>query len=272
MIKPVAVLFILVSYTGFCQDRILSFGYSKNFIDKDSSNFAIQIDLNRIPGKTESAGSFYVVNTIVGKTPFGFYLKPTADINIGSYTTLAPNNISVGLPFGFSFDIPKFSPGLFSASLEFSPDFVGEKTFSQYLCYFSPGVVVNYSLVPHTTAEIIDIGAGIYKSYGKRMQSTKTKTTNKYQKITIPVAIGLSLFKNTAKNFHRLKFAGVYKYNHVQKDNTLITPNVFNSYVLLKLDYYFIKNLGVNFTFNSGREEPLFKRVKSLSFGITLAR
>lgn len=257
---------------SFAQDRIFSFGYAKNFVNDDSSNFTFQIDLNRIPGKTESGGSFFVVNTPFGSSNFGFYLKPTADVNIGSYTTLAPNNIQVGLPFGFAYDPEKFSPGIFTLSLEFSPDFVGEKTLDQYLYYLSSGVVLNYSLVPAESAEIIEVGLGVYRSFGTRMQNVKTKVTNTYEKTFVPVVLSLSLFKNKAKAFHRVKINTAYKHNLVTNDDPAATPHATNNYLSVKTDYFFTKNLGLNFTYQAGREEPLFKQVKSLSFGLTLAR
>lgn len=262
----------LVSLTAKAQDKILSIGYSKNFVNKDSSNFAIQFDLNRTTGKSENAGSFYLVNTPIKSTPFDFYLKPTADVNIGSYTTSAPNNISVGLPFGFAYEVPKFGKGLFTTSLEFSTDAVAEKSLQQYLYYFSPGVTVSYSYVDPENNNIIDIGVGTYFSNGKRLQNIKTKVKNTYQKVTIPLSVSMNLFKNIPKNFYRLKFTGIYKYSDIKKDDRLITPDRDKNFVLLKLDYFFIKQLGINITYNAGYEEPLFKKVNSLSFGITLAR
>jgi hypothetical protein len=271
--KNLFCLLLLCCTLGvYCQDKLLAFGYTKNIINPDSSNIGISIDLNRVPGKVEKSGGYMLVNEEIGTSNSSFYVKPTADINVGSATTSLPNNISIGLPFGLTWYIPKFSKGLFNASIEFSSDIVADKSLDKYLYYFSPGLTLFYSFVAKKDNTTIDFGLGGYYSSGTRQQDIKTKVKNAYQKFSVPISLGISTFKNQVKDFFRVKISASYKYNDVFKDERLITPNNDNNYINLKLDYFFIKKLGLNFSFNSGYEEPLFKKVKSWSIGFTLAR
>lgn len=273
MIKISSVLSVLLlcSATAKGQDRIISFGYSKNFVSKDSSNFALQIDINRVPGKTETGGGYYIVNeSFSTDSDWGYYIKPTADVNVGTYTTSAPNNISIGLPIGISYDPPKFSRGLFIFSGELVPDLVADKSFQSYLYYLSAGLVAQYGLVPKGSGENIDITIAGYYSRGKRIQDVKGKIKNDFGKFTIPIILQLSLWRAKA-DFFRIKFAGTFKYNNLFKDDRLVTQQ-HNNYWSMKLDFYIIKKLGLNITYNTGYEEPLFRKINALSFGITLAR
>jgi hypothetical protein len=267
------IVFIGLYFYSISQDKILSIGYSKNFVNKDSTNFSVTMDLNRVPGKTEAAGSYYPVNKPFFSTALDFYIKPTADVNLGSYTTSAPNNISVGLPIGLVYEFPKVQSGYFALGLEFSSDLVSDKKLDQYLYYFSPGVTFNYTFYDSSRfLNQIDFGIGAYYSSGTRMQDIKVKEKNKYNKFYLPVSLSFNLFKNAAKNFYRVKFSGIYKYNNVYNDDRTITTKKDRNYIVLKLDYFFVKQLGVNITYNAGYEEPLFKKVNALSFGITFAR
>ena len=254
------------------QDKILAIGYAKNFVNKDSSNVSFTVDLNRVPGKTESGGSYYIVNTAIGKTPLDFYLKPTADVNLGTYTTSAPNNISAGLPLGVSYEFnTNKNFGYLALSGEFSSDGVAEKKLDQYLYYFSPGIILNYTFYDTSKFQnLIDFAIGGYYSFGTRLQNVKTKIKNAYNKFYVPISLSMSLLKN--KTFYRIKLSSIYKYNYILNDDQIITPDKNRNFFLFKLDYYFIKQLGFNLTYNNGYEEPLFKKVHSLSFGITLAR
>ncbi|HYF32532.1 MAG TPA: hypothetical protein VD993_15515 [Chitinophagaceae bacterium] len=271
--KNIYTIAIAIFLAANCcsQDKILSFGYAKNFVNKDSSNVAIAIDLNRIPGRSEATGSLYLVNVPLGGLPFNFYLKPTADVNLGSYTTSAANNISIGGPLGIAYLIPEGIPGNLYAALEIAPEIIAEKNLNQYLYYISPGLFLNYSYTDPGNNNIIDFGTGYKLAFGQRLQNVKTKTKNSYRKVLIPIGLSLSLWQ-TGGGFHRIKFTGVYKFNSVLKDDMTVNPRKDNSYTLLKLDFYIIRQLGINMTYNAGYEEPLFKKTNSLSFGITLAR
>lgn len=268
------VIVALSSLSSKAQDRIFAVGYTKNFVDNDSSNVSFSIDLNRMPGKSEGTGTFYLVNA-----PFfekiNLFVKPTADVNLGSYTTLAANNVSIGLPVGFSRKLNQDNPnatwGTLWGSIEIGPDLIADKTFQNYLYYLSSGVTLNYSYTSEKET-IIDFGIGFKYGFGERLQSVETNTKNDYEKFIIPIGLAFNAFKSKDATYHHLKLSGIYKYNHILKDDQTLFPNKNNSYIQVKLDYYFISQLGLNITYTSGYEEPLFKKVNSIALGITLAR
>jgi hypothetical protein len=270
----ISLIILYLPIFGIAQDRIFSIGYTQNFVSKDSSNISFTVDLNRIPGKSEAGGGYFIVNAPLEQTKYNIFLKPTADINIGSYTTLAANNISIGLPFGFSRKInpdnPNSTSGVLWGSLELGPDFIADKTFDNYLYYFSPGLSLNYS---HSSKKetIIEIGLGFKYGFGERLQSVETEQKNSYTKYIIPLGVAINLLKSKDDSFHHIKFSGIYKYNYILKDASIFTKKS-NIYSQLKLDYYFVSQFGINITYSAGYEEPLFKEVNSIAFGITFAR
>jgi hypothetical protein len=265
---------VLFSLPSKSQDRIFAIGYTKNFVNSDSSNISFTIDLNRMPGKSEAGGTYFLVNTPAFEK-FNFFVKPTADVNLGSYTTLAANNVAIGLPIGFSRKLNKDNPdakwGTLWGSFEVGPDFIADKSFDKYLYYVSPGVTLNYS---HSSKKqtVIDFGIGFKYGFGERLLSAETKQKNSYKKYIIPIGIAFNAFKSKDDSYHHLKLSVIYKYNHILKDDPTISPDKGRNYLQFKLDYYFTGQFGVNITYTSGYEEPLFKKVNSLAFGITLAR
>jgi hypothetical protein len=274
MKKLLTILLLTVSFAAKAQERIFSFAYAFNQVNSDSSNFAIQVDVNRTRGFTEGTGSYFFLNTRISpfSVPLKLYIKPTADINIGSGTGILPNNVAVGLPIGLTYKLRNTANGTFYFGPELSSDFVSDKNFDQYLYYFSPGFVLNYSIVPDKKATNIDFSAAIYRSYGQRMQDVKSGVKNRYAKTSIPISLAVSFWKNLAKDFHHFRFTALYKHNYVTDDNFALNPNVRNNFTNLKLDIFPIKQLGFSLGYVSGRDEPLFKQVKSFTVGLTLAR
>lgn len=265
---------VLLSLSGISQDRIFAIGYTKNFVNSDSSNISFTIDLNRMPGKSETAGTYFLVNAPAFEK-VNFFVKPTADVNLGSYTTLAANNVAIGLPIGVTRKLNKDNPnakwGTLWGSFEVGPDFIADKSFNNYLYYVSPGITLNYS---HSSKKetVIDFGIGFKYGFGERLQNVKTKEKNSYRKYIIPIGVAFNAFKSKDDSYHHMKLSGIYKYNHILKDDPTISPDKDKNYLQIKLDYYFISQLGFNITYTSGYEEPLFKKVNSIAFGITLAR
>jgi hypothetical protein len=266
------ITFFLIFLTNsYAQDRIFSFGYTTNFVAKDSTNFSLTVDVNRMPGKSEAAGTYFLYN----QTAFekvNFFIKPTADINLGTYTTLAANNVSVGLPIGISRLLntpnPDNTKGNILASIEIGPDFIADKSFNNYLYYISPGLTFNY-IFQSKKEFIFDLGFGIKYGIGQRVQTIEPKDNYTYNKYIVPIGIAISAFKSE-KDFHYLKFGGIFKYNRVLEDQDNVRKS--NIYTQLKLDIFAVSQLAFNITYTAGYEEPLFKQVNSLAFGITLAR
>lgn len=266
------IIFLINPVTGQSQDRIFSIGYAQNFINEDSSNFSFSIDLNRIPGKSEAGGNYLPVNEPVFEE-VNFFIKPTADVNLGSYTTLAANNVSVGFPIGLSRLLlnANSTVGVLWGSFEIGPDFIADKSFDNYLYYASPSVNLNYSFTSRKQT-VIDLGIGLKYGFGKRLQNVTTKVENSYRKYIIPVGIAINAIRSKDETYHHIKFSGIYKFNYLLEDDSILFPKKGQVYTQLKFDYYFTGQIGINITYTAGYEEPLFKKVNSIAIGITLAR
>ncbi len=88
-----------------------------------------------MPAQSEKAGGYYFESPV-----WGYYLKPTLDINLGSSVTSAPNNISIGVPIGLVYDFSnreKRFPGIVSFYIEGSPEMVADQNMQNILYYFS---------------------------------------------------------------------------------------------------------------------------------------
>jgi hypothetical protein len=269
-ITCISFLVFFFSQISYAQERLFFLGYTKNYISSDSTNFTLNFDLNRIPGATEKVGGTFIYNDVLKESQWRLYIKPSADINIGSGTTTAANNINVGLPIGFSYDGIKLS----ELSFEGSPEFVADKSFDNFLFYGSVGA---YFKVESKRKTLLNISTGLTLSNGKRTYSDKGKNTNSYGRFTIPLYVKFA-FKNakeqkdTTKTYYRFQFSNTIKINNVYKDNATITPDPSLFYTNGKFEFYFTPRLAFAIGYTYGYEEPLFKKVNSLSFGLTFAR
>jgi len=275
MKKSFILIVILFTSTIICnaQERLFSIGITKNYLSKDSTNLSLTLDLNRIPGTTEKGGGYFFVNEVIGGSQWRYYIKPTIDVNIGSGTTVAPNNVSVGVPVGLAYDFKRHK--VLSLYIEGSPDFVADKSFDNYLIYFTVGSYLKYE---YNKSVLLNITAGASVSNGKRAYSAKVKDSEGYGRLTIPIFIKLNFWNAKygsgadAKEYKRINLTNTFRFSNVYKDNFTITPDPSLFYFNSKFDFYFIPRLAFSVSYNSGYEEPLFKKVKSLSFGLTLAR
>ena len=276
MKKPIYALFLLaISIAGYSQDRIFSLGYGKTFVTNDSSTLSITFDLNRIPGQTEKSGGYYFINDVIGSKGWGYYLKPTMDINIGSLISSSPNNISAGLPLGLVYDFKETKIGIFSFYIDGSPEMVADKAFKNSLYYFSVNSYIKYEL--KNDKILLNILTGVSNANGKRDQYD-IKTDN-YGRFTIPVYLKLTCWnaiahegKPNAMPFKRISWTNSLKFNSVYADDNKINKDKNYTFYNSKFDFYFTPNFGLNITYFNGNEEPLFKRNNSISFGLTLAR
>lgn len=258
---------VMSSISILAQERIVSFGYGKTFVDDDSSTFVITFDLNRIPGSSEKGGGYFFINEPIGDSKLGYYLKPSMDLNIGSGTSSAPNNISLGFPFGLAYDFIETSAGIFTLNLEFAPEGVSDKSLANTLLYFSMGPFLQYEFTEKKYSVYIATGA----NYALGNRYISEASDNSYRRLNFPTYLKFrcwSFKKDPTK--YRIHLSSIYKNNRVLKDTESSEQNY--SYLNFKFDFYLIPTLGINITYNNGHEEPLFKRNNSISFGITLAR
>jgi hypothetical protein len=247
----------------------------------DSTTFNITFDLNRIPAQSERAGGYFFVNEVIKQSKWGYYVKPTMDVNIGSSITSAPNNISVGLPVGLVYDFNKTSIGTFSWYIDGSPELVADKSFTNNLYYFSLNSYFKYEFLSDRV--LLNVITGISNANGIRNQTNTPENQNdQYGRITIPIYLKLVTWnasnKRTVngvergKDFKRIHWTNSVKLNHIYSDNETINTESNYAFFNSKLDFYLTPNLAINITYFNGNEEPIFKRNNSITFGLTLAR
>jgi hypothetical protein len=260
------------------QESIFSIGYGINFVSKDSSALTLSIDLNRIPGKPESAGSYFLNEVIKDTKNWGYYFKPTMDINLGNGVSTAPNNISIGTPFGLTFDVHAKNKekdsywGLISLFAEASPMIVSDNKLENILAYFTFGPYIRYSYLADKKF-ILDLQAGITNSNGKRIENYNS--TSKFGMVTIPLYVNIKTWgvksKKNKTDYYRIQLKNTLKNNNIYNDSPNFKTKSYR-YYSGKLEFYFCSKFAVNVEYKNGNEEPLFKDNHSLTFGLTLAK
>jgi len=279
--RVLLILTLVFSYSfSHGQEKILSIGYAKTFVLKDSTALNLSFDLNRIPGQKEKAGGYYFVNEVL-KNKWGYYIKPSLDVNIGSSVSSAPNNISIGLPVGIVYDFEKTDIGIFSLYVEGSPELVADKELTNNLYYFSLNSYLKYELLNDDL--LLNVLVGVTNANGFRSQIiTDENQTDNYGRLTFPIYSKIASWnasnKRTVngvekgKDFKRLHWTNTLKINYVYEDDKNINTETNYTFFSSKVDFYFMPNLAFNVTYNNGNQEPLFVRNNSLSFGLTLAK
>ena len=215
---------LIVSFvTALGQDKLFSIGYGKTFVTNDSSTFSFTLDFNRIPGKPETSGG-YIVNDAIKNTQWGYYIKPSMDINIGSSISSAPNNISIALPGGLVYDFPQLGKtgGIISLYLEGAPEFISDRSFNNMLYYFSIGPYIKYE--NNAPGFLFDLQTGISDANGFRNQ--KALRNDYYGRLTIPLYFKIIGWKaKDKKEFNRIQLTNTLKYNIIYSDDFNITKD-----------------------------------------------
>ncbi|WP_109300877.1 hypothetical protein [Aquimarina sp. AU474] len=261
----------LLCASSYSQVKLFSIGYGKTFVSNDSTTVNLTLDLNRIPGQSERAGGYYFVNDVIGTKGWGYYIKPTIDVNIGSGVSSSPNNISLGVPIGLVYDFKKSDIGIFSFYLEGSPEMIADKTFKNNLHYLSINAYFKYEFLNDDI--LIDVWSGVTNANGVRNQIELE--TDSYGRLTIPFFLKMNFWNAISpkeRKYRRVNWISSLKYNYVYEDNPLINQDDNYFYFSSKLDIYITPNVGFNVTYSNGQEEPLFKRNNAISFGVTLAK
>jgi hypothetical protein len=288
MKKAIFILYLFITPI-FCfgQEQIFSLGYSKTFIKKDSSTLSLTLDLNRIPGQTNQPGGYYFKNDIIGTKGWGYYIKPTIDINIGSAISSSPNNISLGTAFGLAKDFKKTKVGIVSLYIEGLPQIVSDKSLKNSLYNVSIGPYVKYELI--NSKILLDILLGVSNANGVR-DEYEGRINHYYGRVTIPLFLKFKCWdatdkkkqndtqhqtqneKQKEKHYQRISWTNSFEFNYVYSDDSKINVDKNYKYFNSKFDFYLIHNLALTIAYSNGKKEPMFKQNNSLTFGLTLAR
>lgn len=271
--------FILVCLqTIQSQESIISIGYGTK-ISEDSSAISISFDLNRIPGRPESAGSYFLNDIFKSCTNWGYYIKPSIDINIGNGVSTAPNNIYVGTPIGLAYDFKAKNEeddkywGILSLYAETSPIVVSDNKLENMLVYLTFGPYLRYSYTIDDKISV-DFQLGITNSIGKRIENLDS--LNLYGMFSIPIYLNLKAWgaqsKKTKKKYYRIHIKNTIKNNNIYTDSPSFEEKITYWYYTGSFEFYFCPKFAINIAYKNGNDEPLFKNNHSLTFGITLAR
>lgn len=264
----------LAAMACYGQENIFSVGYGKTFVKKDSSTISATLQINNVPGSTSSPGNYYMANNIINDK-WGWYLKPAADINLGSATASAPNNVSFSTPIGFSYDFDKTGDFIITGYIEAAPAMVADRDFKNTLYY---GVFGEY-LKGATTSKAIEFTFLTGPSFANGVRDQTGSDNHTYSRLGLPVYLTFSCWHDVykhgndkPKDFKRLTFKHTFKYNRIFNDDPAVMSRndyFFNS---AEADFYIIPTMGIKLTYNNGFDEPVFVNNNAYTIGIVFAK
>lgn len=264
----------LFCLAGYSQENVFSIGFGKTLVSKDSSNINVTFEINNVPGSTSGPGNYYFVNQNL-KNNLGWYLKPVADVNLGSAVASAPNNVSFSVPIGLSYDFDKTGDFIFTGYLEASPAMVSDRDFKNKLFYANLGTYLKGA----TTSKKMEFTflAGLAFADGSRVQASDPD--HGFSRLEFPAYLTFYCWPSSyqhkndkAVDFKRIALKHTFKYNRVFNDSPVQMSR--NDYFLnsSEADFYFTPNLGIKFTYSNGFDEPVFVNNNAYTIGIVLAK
>ena len=216
---------------------------------------------------------------------FIFGIRPSAEGDFGKDVESSPNNVlaSIGIE-------SQYRSGTNSVIIpELNITGSSDKTFSTGLVYCDLGVKYLYYNNPSTPR--FSILPGLNFNYGQRVSDANSP--NAFQRMVVSLITSFSLGENvpktktiyTTKNDtcfteeteiittfkERVKFSLTTKLYSIRNDTTVIS-NGFYGNLTFSVDVYLTDNFGLYGKYVLGHEQPEFKKMNSVSFGLAFFR
>lgn len=259
-------------FPALAQDH-LRLGVAADFNSKGKLVQTISFDLNRTEKVDEKVNQYWLFSKN------GYFIQPSADINIGEKTTSADNNITVLLNMGRVYLDKKQGTLKWNKVLEFNPTYSSDKNFQEKLVYGQFKAVLNvikshYALPVDTFINRkFSFSAGAFSNLGGRR--SQVLDLNKFYAIAGPLAelkwLWRKLPKNKAEGTDpytdwQLKISG--KGYYLFSELAPVYDKDFAGSVSVGLDKKFVRFFYVGLSYKYGNDNPTYKNVHTLEFGL----
>lgn len=273
------LILVTLSTQYFAQD-MFRFGLGLG-IDKSKREFVqtISFDFNRTEEVQERAGKSLL------STAKGFYITPSADVNLGAKPSASEDNVTASFIFGKrDAQLPKIKDPnrqrLFVNSGELNPTFGADKNFGEILLYGEALYRFNF-IRSYYTASLSDNGYlkrvflfsfSAVANNGNRYNDALTKNVF-FSQLGGGLEFKLRLRTRMKKNEKEVVFdRWVFKANTsclaVLQDLREVYTNDVAGIIKASIDFGIIKQLSVGLKYKYGNLTPTYHAFHSLDFGI----
>jgi hypothetical protein len=250
------ILIIFLVGTLYPQEKIASIGVGLNIKNNDSITYNFSFSFNRTPAVEEDAGPSLKVFQL-GKSTI-FSLRPSSQVDVGNGVENSPNNLFFDLELEGLSRIHNLKTT--NILYEFAPSISADKNFYTGLLYSSLGVKLLYYNYPSDYA--FYVLPGINFDLVRRV----VKGTSPYGSFRIDGTLDFNLKIKKLINFTILS-----KLFYIRNDASVIANGTYgNLTASIDFKFPFYNKLGLSAKYSIGYDQPLYKKVNSISFGISL--
>lgn len=251
----------------------LRLGVAADFNSKGKLVQTISIDLNRTEKVDEKVNQYWLFNKN------GYFIQPSADINVGEKTSSADNNITVLLNMGRVYLDKR--PGVlkFNKALEFNPTYSSDKNFQEKLVYGQLKGVVNV-VKSHFTLDVdtfinrrFSASLGAFSNLGGRR--SQSLDLNKLYATAGPLLELKWLWRKLPKNKAdgtdpytdwQLKVSG--KGYYLFSEISALYDRDFAGTLQASLEKKFIRFFYLGLNYKYGNDNPTYKDIHTLELGL----
>jgi hypothetical protein len=274
-------LFLLCSVQLFCQEKLADVGVGYDFT-QESKAFNLSVTFNRTQSADAEPGPYLKVFRL---SDVVFGIRPSAQADFGKDVESSPNNVlaSIGIE----------SQHRLGTNYVLIPelDITGssDKSFSTGLVYGDAGVKYLYYNNPSTPR--FSILPSLHFNYGQRV--TDVGTPNAFQRVVAALTTSFSIGDNvskknkiyvrkddtcfieetetTTKFKERVTFSLTATVYSIKNDTSVISNGTYGN-LSFSVDVCLTDDFGLSGKYVVGREQPLFKKMNAVAFGIAFFR
>lgn len=247
--------FIIVS-AAFCQEKLVDIGTGIKF-NPDSIAFSLSFSFNRTASSESEQGPYIIVHKGFTRNHV-WALKPSFESNIGSGTTSSPDNIDLDLGFQYNMHLAKTSILL----VNFAPTASCDKDFTTALMYPSLGIKYLYYYYGVSRQFRFYVLPGFNFDYGKRRTNSSMLPPFYRANLSLQIQTTLASCLDIGLN------SQIYK---IKNDTTVIADGTYGN-MALSATYRFAKKFGLTTKYSLGYNQPLFKKINTLTIGLAWYR
>ncbi len=244
--------------------------------EKVIQNFSI--DFNRTERIDEKKGNYFLYS------PNNYYIRPTADINIGNGVTTSENNILFQVNMGKAFlgenKNCKGQPRktIWNKAIEFNPSYNSDKLFQEKLTFGELKLLINPIATKHkfTTEDENDIylhsvhslALGVFSNLGYRFSKTNN-TDAFYSTAGILIDYQTRILNIEKKNNWVFNVFGNYYY--IISDVRQLTTDNFAGIIKSSINKKIFKDTFIGLSYKYGNDNPYYQYIHVLELSAKIA-
>jgi hypothetical protein len=254
-IGSVLIWLLLVPF-ALCQEKLIDISTGFKF-QIDSTAFSLSFTFNRTASSDADQGPYIVVFPGFSCDDV-FGLKPSIESNIGNGVESSPNNVDLDVKLHWRMQLANTSLLLG----ELAPTASSDKDFKTALLYPSLGIKFLYHNYGDSENFRFYVLPGLNFDFGSRV--AKSSTPSSFHRITTSLQFQTTIVSSVDIGLNLQLFV-------VKNDTTVIADGSYGN-MALSATYRFAKKFGLSIKYSIGHNQPLFKKIHTLSIGFAWYR